>query len=376
MQFSRTRVRSQAARRASGEGLISATSHARRPGPAGAAAVAVSLLMVLIPARAVPAAASPPPSRSDGSVQVYSSGDASRSIQNPCYMNNSTLFFTEFRRHYNNGAASLDAIAAAGGTPRKVVFHRGNDAVDLPGSCYNAATGRVAFAYDLVGTDNIWTALPGGLNDDARQVTCLTNPALHAEEPSWSPDGKWLVYEVDNDRNWRQVSIYKIPAASDCAHPAPPVLLVSGTSPSSINQEPNWSPNGKWIVFQRETRYADGYVNLWMITPGGTDLTRITRDHNSDTDASWSPSSTSIVYSTDYHAPSGRAGTNLFIVSAAADGAKVRLTSQCYYDGAPSWSPDGKWVSFETALVPDDNNPATTAVWRIPASTRPAAPRC
>jgi Tol biopolymer transport system component len=53
-------------------------------------------------------------------------------------------------------------------------------------------------------------------------------------------------------------------------------------------------------------------------------------DPNSDTDASWSPSSTSIVYSTDYHAPSGRAGTNLFIVSAAADGAKVRLTSQCY----------------------------------------------
>jgi TolB protein len=341
-----------------------------------ASAGVLSMLVVLIPVRAgllSPTA----PSRSDGSTQVYSSSIAKDSIQNPCYENDSTLFFTEFTSHYNNGDASLEAVASGGGRARQVVAHAGNEAVNLPGSCFNSVTGRIAFAYDLVDTDNIWTSRPGALNDDAHQVTCLTNPTLHAEEPSWSPDGKWLVYEVDNDHNWKQVSIYEIPATNSCAHPVAPTLLVNGSSPvSSINQEPNWSPNGKWIVFQRETNFSAGYVNLWMIHPSGTDLTRITDDPNSDTDASWSPTSASVVYSTDYHAPTGNAGTNLFIVAAVADGTKVRLTSECFYDGAPSWSPDGKWVSFETALVRNNNDPTKTAVWRIAATARPGSPKC
>lgn len=129
-------------------------------------------------------------------------------------------------------------------------------------------------------------------------------------------------------------------------------------------------------MFQRETDFSDGYVNLWMIKPAGKDMTRITNDPYSDTDASWSPTSKYIVYSTDYEASTGSAGANLFIVAATANGTRFRLTSQCYYDGAPSWSPDGNWVSFETALVRDDNNPTKTAVWRIPAFARPPAPKC
>lgn len=295
------------------------------------------------------------PSRSDGSTQVFASRDVRLSIQNPCFVGNSRLMVTEFSSYYNNGDASIDELPAGGGSTRRVVYHAGHDAVDLPGACFNELTGRIAFSSDLIDTDNIWTALPGTLNDSEHRVTCLTVPYLHAEEPSWSPNGQWLTYEVDDDHDADRVSIHKIPATNTCAHPHRPTLLVSGSSPSSsINQEPNWSPNGRWILFQRETDFASGNLNLWMITPSGTDLTRVTDDPDSDADASWAPSSTSIVYSTNFDAPTGNAGTNLFIVVAAAVGRKVRLTSQCYYDGAPSWSPDGNWVSFETALVVDN----------------------
>ena len=301
----------------------------------------------------------------------------SHSVQNPCYANSSSLLFTVFTAGYNGGAAGIEEVSANGGSIHRVVFHAGHDAVNLPGNCFSSRTGRLAYSADLVSTDNIWTATSGRLDRSEHQVTCLTAPYMHAEEPSWSPNGEWLVYEVANDRKPDQVSIYKIPATNSCQHPGPPTLLVSGSSPSaSINQEPNWSPDGNRIVFQRETDFAHGYVNLWMITPLGTDLTRITDDPSSDTDASWSPTSTSIVYSTDRGAPSSAAGANLFVVASVRDGAQVRLTSQCFYNGAPSWSPNGKWVSFETALVPDNNNPNRTAIWRTLASARPSTPSC
>ncbi len=334
------------------------------------------------------------PVRSDGSMQVFRPttsspvAASSPSAQNPCYVGSSnTLLLTEFTAGYNNptntGSAGLFSVAASGSNPRTVVFHSGQSAVNLPGACYSAASGRIAYSSDLVGTDNVWTSLPVGRNASEHQVTCLTNPALHAAEPSWSPDGRTLTYELDNDNNVNVTSVWTIPASNNCAHPVAPTEIVPAPSgrcpgqpaPPSDNHEPNWSPNGKQIVFQSSTTDSAPTVNLWTVHPNGCALTRITNDPNSDSDPSWSPDSRSIVYSTDSGAPTGVA--NLFMVNATAIGAKTRLTSQCYYDGAPSWSPDGKWISFESWADPhSDGNDHPTSIWRIAASARPSAPNC
>lgn len=334
------------------------------------------------------------PGRSDGSMQVYRPTTSSPvaapspSAQNPCYLGSPTkLLFTEFTNGYNDprntGSAGLFSVAASGGNPATVVFHSDNSAVNLPGSCYNASAGRIAYSFDLVKTDNIWTSLLGGRNNGGHQVTCYTASNLHAEEPSWAHDGKTLTYELDDDTNVNVTTIWTIPANNDCAHPVAPMEIVPApasrcpgqTAPPSDNHEPNWSPNGRRIVFQSSRSDAAGTVNLWTVQPDGCGLTRITNDPNSDTDASWSPDSSSIVYSTDFGAPTGIA--NLFIVRATAGGTKTRLTSQCYYDGAPSFSPNGRWVSFESwADRHTTNNDFPTSIWRIAAAARPSAPRC
>lgn len=334
------------------------------------------------------------PVRSDGSMQVFRPTTSSPvaasapSAQNPCYVPNSnTLLFTEFTAGYNNpsgtGSAGLFSVAAAGGNPSTVVFHSGQSAVNLPGTCYSSATGRIAYSSDLVNTDNIWTSLPGARNDSEHQVTCLTAPTLHAEEPSWAPDGKTLTYELDDDNDVNRTTIWTIPANNNCAHPVAPTEIVPAPSgrcpgqkaPPPDNHEPNWSPNGKQIVFQSAATDSAETVNLWTVTPGGCGLTRVTNDTDSDTDPSWSPDSRSIVYSTDFEAPTGIA--NLFVVKAVAGGAKTRLTSQCFYDGAPSWSPDGRSVSFESWADPhSDTNDHPTSIWRIAASAHPTAPHC
>jgi TolB protein len=328
--------------------------------------------------------------RSDGSMLVFAPTKSSPvrarkpSAQNPCYVSSSQLLFTLFTSGYNNpantGSAGLFATPAAGGAPSELVFHREQSAVNEPGTCYSAAAGRIAYSSDLESafsnTDNVWTSLPGALSDSEHEVTCYQAP-LHAQEPSWSPDGKTLVYELDNDRAPNATSIWTIPASNNCETPLAPTRIYpcATCAVSGANHEPNWSPNGGEIVFQHQARPPNGAINLWMVRPNGSEPMAITTDPNSDTDASWSPDGSAIVYSTDFQAPTGVA--NLFIVTATAGGAKTRLTSQCFYDGAPSWSPDGAWVSFETWANPHKSNrDFPTAIWRIPASARPAAPSC
>jgi TolB protein len=331
------------------------------------------------------------PVRSDGARQIFRATQTSPisapvpSAQNPCYLpNSSQLLFTVFTDQYNgnsnSGSAGLFRIPAAGGSPRGVVFQSGQSAVNLPGTCYSAAAGRIAYASDVPtgfsNTDNIWTSAPGSLNDAEREVTCY-RPPFHAQEPSWSPDGKTIVFELDNDNAPNATTIMTVSAANDCAHPVAPkrIYPCPGCAVTTDNHEPNWSPNGSQIVFQRETQPPNGPINLWVVEPDGSAPTPVTSDPNSDTDPSWSPDSSSIVYSTDTGAPTGVA--NLWIVAATQGGAKHRLTSECYYDGAPSWSPDGRWVSFETwSDFHVHNHEYPTAIWRIPANAKPAAPKC
>jgi TolB protein len=314
----------------------------------------------------------------------------SPSAQNPCYEPNSgTLLFTEFTAGYNNpnntGSAGLFTTPSAGGAAKEIEFHLGQSAANLPGTCYSArATGgpRIAYALDLPDTDNIWTALPGGLNDSEHQVTCYAAASgFSAEEPSWSSDGRTIVYERDDGNHVG--TIWTVPANNSCAtgfHPTEIVPAPAGRCPGQSPpagldlHEPNWSPNGARIVFQSGANESAEKVNLYTVSPNGCGLTQITNDGTSDTDASWSPASTQLVYSTDRQAPTGIA--NLFVVPATKDATPRRLTSQCYYDGAPSWSPDGRWISFETWPVRFAGGDHDTAIWRISAVAHPGAPSC
>jgi TolB protein len=258
------------------------------------------------------------------------------------------------------------------GIPAKVFDKPAFDAVNLPGACWNATAGRITFATDFnaVGGDEIWVVKPEGTA--AMQVTHHTTSDLYLE-PSYSPDGTMIVFEKDlnvaNDNDQR-ASILLVRAVGTSA----PTVLVNGLRSNTDNREPNWSRDGRRIVFQR--RAPGGQFQLYTIAPNGGGLTRLTNQPADNTDASWSPNGHAVVYSSNYNPQNPNAplaSANLFVIPASG-GSPTRLTNQAYYDGAPSWSPDGHWIVVETGVVdPATGDPQLTSIWKIAAPAIAAA---
>jgi Tol biopolymer transport system component len=108
---------------------------------------------------------------------------------------------------------------------------------------------------------------------------------------------------------------------------------------------PNWSPDGKKIVFSGIS-YA-GLSDIYIVDVESGQLQRLTNDFYNDRDPAWSPNGDYIAFSSDrsYY---GREGyLNLFIYN-LQNGSIQYLTHGKYNDYSPAWSPDGEYLAFSS----------------------------
>jgi Tol biopolymer transport system component len=110
--------------------------------------------------------------------------------------------------------------------------------------------------------------------------------------------------------------------------------LRTGVTPS---MEPSWSPDGRWIVFRGGAR-----DDLYLVRADGSGLRRLTRDSAHEEQASWSPDATAIVY-TRFATPGS---SSAIWVLRLQTGKAARLTPDTLGAGSPSWSPDGSEIAF------------------------------
>lgn len=244
----------------------------------------------------------------------------------PCWAGNGMIYFSSTR----SGGANWDIyrIPATGGTPERVTF---DDAPDFFPDV-NPSTGELAWSSQMTHISNtdgdyeIFYGYPIGGGPGGSATTAMltsnvsrdiypayastvyagydmvytweevdqygnflawkvmlntTGPPVEltaGEQPNFSPDGQWVVYNHLNN-------IYKIPTTGGA-----PVQL-TGTGQDFY---PHWGQANDRIVFQRMN--GGQFEDIFVMNSDGGDVQPLVSTRSNEYNPSWSPDCTKIVY--------------------------------------------------------------------------------
>lgn len=193
-----------------------------------------------------------------------------------------------------------------------------------------------------------------------------------------SPDGAWMAFTALFTRS----NLWSLPLDPDGGPRGEPRPLTSGTR---RNTRPSISPDGSAIAWESWARGSS--VDIWWMAADGGDPKQLTVDPGADSLPSWSPDGGSIVFLRQgeegyrllaidlenrrektlatfpddadwvrlapggaraaYHSRAGGVTLHVLLRDLAA-GRTRQLTRGSELMGFPCWSPDGRWIVFQT----------------------------
>lgn len=272
---------------------------------------------------------------------------------------------------------------------------------------------HVAFVVTTIDEDkhayhsSIWVSpVEGG---EPRRFTAGT---ADSNSPAWSPDGRWLAFVSDREsedagkdaqeqkkRGKGKPQIWVIP--TDGGEARQLTWMEHGAS------TPTWSPDGKYILFNAPVGPSDeegpdgkpfpkvrvidrlwyrfdgvGFIyerrtHLFLIEAGGGEPQQLTDGDWDDTEAAWSKDGTQIAFTSNRRDDRWRRpGADIFtlVIPNGKAGEERCLTDGTLAAGSPSWSPDGKTIAFLAA--PKVHSAGYTSVYTVPADARESEAAC
>jgi len=171
------------------------------------------------------------------------------------------------------------------------------------------------------------------VNADGTGYRKVTEGPGNAGFPSWSPDGKRIVYRVAGSEQGLRI-----------------LNLADGkiiTLTTEYDNFPAWSPKGDLIDF---TSFRDGDFEIYTIRPDGSGVRRLTHTGGNDAHGIWSPDGQWIVFSSSRlgwkdEALVSYSGPQPYgeLFAMRADGSGVRqLTDNQWEDALPAFQPNSK----------------------------------
>jgi Tol biopolymer transport system component len=220
-------------------------------------------------------------------------------------------------------------------------------------------------------TDNTAQFIWVSLRDGAVRTLKSLEWRQPSDRPRLSPDGRFIAYSArqrSDTADRRDIYLLAADGSSE-------TVLISG---GSITEDPTWTPDGQYVLFTSDrsgsfalwaiaVREGKGIGEPFLVKPdlGKSYLIGITRDG-------------SVYHMTD------RGGDDVFVADFAPDkgrvtGVPVRLTDK--FIGAnrsPSWSPDGNFIAFKRSVLRNSYDVVVQSVktgeektYPIPFRTRP-----
>lgn len=172
------------------------------------------------------------------------------------------------------------------------------------------------------------------MNADGTNPVQLTHGLADASSPSYSPDGNSIVFVV-NQKQIRR--IWVMDKSGNGAHAITPPFGKEDYSPA-------WSPDGQRIVFVSIT---NGDRELFIMNPDGSNLVQLTRRiGDAGGKCSWSPDGSLIAFYAGQPA-------HHQIYTVRPDGSNLSRLTTSGNNLAPSFSPDGQWITFTGYQLPD-----------------------
>ncbi len=228
--------------------------------------------------------------------------------------------------------------------------------------------------------DRIWMIPASG--GDAIPLTAAQDSSSH---PRWSPDGKslaflsarggdeakkqvWLLNRQGGEAQQLTSAIQDVDDFAWSPSGDRLVLVLQDPSLDEIDAakhkgDDNWKPKPHpWVIDrvhfkEDETGYLDRRrTHLYVLEIASHKLTQITSGDYDDSAPAWSPDGRSIAFVSNRSAhPDRNFNDSIWVVSAdnTDKGAHLlRISTNPGTNGAPAWSPDGKWIAFTSQLDP------------------------
>jgi Tol biopolymer transport system component len=246
----------------------------------------------------------------------------------PTFSRDGRLAVTEFGGGLNNAEAPL-SVMDADGTNAKQIFHE-KDGATMAAS-WSPDGQWIAFGFGSFFTARqTKPAHVMMVRADGSERKDLTHGPANSGFPSWSPDGKRIVFRVwGEDRGLR-------------------ILNLEDSSVKTLTDDfdnfPSWSPNGDRIAFTRASNHA---FDVFSIRPDGSDLKQLTDALGNDAHTAWSPDGKYLLFSSSRFGFKDEAPLydrapqpygELFVMNADGSGQRP-LTDNNWEDATPAWEP-------------------------------------
>lgn len=170
-----------------------------------------------------------------------------------------------------NEYTEIWSISADGTNPTKLTDNPYRD--ERPE--YSPNGEGILFMSNRDGRYKIFLMSMDGFNQREIEVIGVEDSYSHFVFPQWHPDGEHIIYSLNNLSNQQaSIHIVNLDGSNDIAL----------TEANGRNENPSWSEDGQWIVFQSE---RDGNFEIHKMRSDGSEVQRLTNHSAWDGWASW-----------------------------------------------------------------------------------------